>query len=386
MTRAPLEALLATLAVATATYALAQAEGPVKIETIQGNRVEAGAIATSVGALMQQCGVTGLSLAVVHDGSVVYAGAFGALDRCVTTPVGSNTVFRAASLSKPVFAYLVMRLVDRKSIDLDTPLFRYLPEPLFTYPRYRDLRDDRRFATITARWVLSHQTGFPNWRWQNKDERLDIKFPPGQRFAYSGEGYEYLQFVLENKLGRSLQRLAGEHVFTPLGMTRSSFVLEERFEGCIATELAGVPEFLKARMRTEASAAGSLVTTASDYGRFLAAVMRGEGLTPESAREMTRPQVKVASARLFGPLALQEGGAPGGLAWALGWGRFETRLGDAIFHIGREARCENYVVAYLQRGVGMVVLAAGDGREAVSPKLVARVIGDGYSPFEWAGY
>jgi len=386
MTRVPLEVLVATAAVFSAAHTFAQGEGPVQIETIQGNRVEPGTIASSVAGLMQQSGVTGLSLAVVHDGTVVYTGAFGALDRCGTTPVGDRTVFRAASLSKPVFAYLIMKLVDRRAIDLDTPLFRYLPEPLFTYPRYRDLRDDRRFATITARWVLSHQTGFPNWRWQNKDERLDIKFPPGRRFAYSGEGYEYLQFVVENKLGRSLQQLAREHVFTPLGMTRSSFVLEERFEGCIATEFAGVPEFLKTRMRTEASAAGSLVTTAADYGRFLAAVMRGEGLTPESAREMIRPQVQVASTRMFGPLSVQEGSAPGGLAWCLGWGRFATRLGDAIFHVGREPGCENYVVAYLQRGVGMVVLAAGEGREAVSPKLVARVIGDAYSPFEWAGY
>ncbi len=372
--------------VALAQDSPAAADRSVEVRTIQGSRVEVGTIEGSVGALMEGCGVTALSLAVVNDGRVVYTAGFGTLTRGASTPVGSSTVFRAASLSKPVFAYLVLRLVDRGAIDLDTPLFRYLSRPVFTYPEYGELRSDQRFKTITARRVLSHQTGFPNWRWQNKGERLDIKFQPGQGFGYSGEGYEYLQFILEKKLGRSLQQLATENVFVPLGMSQSSFVLEERFEGCLAAELSRAPEFLKTKMRTEASAAGSLVTSAADYGRFLTAVMNGEGLSPKSTREMLSPQVKVMSRRLFGPLAVESGGAPDGLAWCLGWGRFESRLGEGIFHVGQEAGCENYVVAYPVQGVGMVIFAAGGGRQAIAPKLAVRVIGDCYSPFQWAGY
>ena len=358
---------------------------PAQVRTVQGNRVPVTSIAGFVGPLMETCGVTDLSVAVINDDRVVYTGTFGPRGLSSGAAGEPLTVFRAASLSKPVFAYLVMKLVDRNLLDLDTPLFRYLPKPVFTYPGYQDLRYDRRYEVITARLVLSHQTGFPNWRWQNPTQRLDIRFFPGKRFGYSGEGYQYLQFVVEKKLGKGLAQIAREEVFLPLAMTQTSFELEERFEGHIAADLSRAPEFLKEKMRTEASAAGSLLTTAADYGRFVTAVMNGEGLSPKSAKEMLRPQVRITSRKLLGPLAAETSENTIGLSWCLGWGRFETGLGDAIFHVGQEDGCENYVVVFLREKVGMVILSAGEGREAVSAKLVARVIGDGYSPFHWIG-
>ena len=358
---------------------------PAQVRTVQGNWVPVASIAGFVEPLMETCGVTALSLAVLNDGKVVYTGTFGPRASPSGAAVEPLTVFRAASLSKPVFAYLVMKLVDRNLLDLDTPLFRYLPKPVFTYPGYEDLRYDRRYEVITARLVLSHQTGFPNWRWQNPTERLDIQFFPGKKFSYSGEGYQYLQFVVEKKLGKDLAQIAREEVFLPLGMTQTSFELEERFEGHLAADLSGAPEFLKEKMQTEASAAGSLLTTAADYGRFVAAVSNGEGLTPKSAKEMLRPAVRITSSSLFGPQAVKTDKNTTGLSWCLGWGRFETGPGDAIFHVGQESGCENYVVVFLREKVGMVILSAGEYREAISPKLVARVIGDGYSPFHWIG-
>jgi CubicO group peptidase (beta-lactamase class C family) len=358
---------------------------PAQVRTVQGNWVPVASIAGFVGPLMGTCGISDLSIAVINDGRVVYTGGFGPRASSSGAAVEPLTVFRAASLSKPVFAYLVMKLVDRKLLGLDTPLFRYLSRPVFTYPGYEELRYDRRYEVITARLVLSHQTGFPNWRWQNPTEHLGIEFFPGKRFGYSGEGYQYLQFVLEKKLSKGLAQIAREEVFLPLGMTQTSFELEERFEGHIAADLGGVPEFLKEKMRAEASAAGSLLTTAMDYGRFVTAVMQGEGLSSKSAAEMLRPQVRITSRRLLGPQAATTDDETTGLSWCLGWGRFETALGDAIFHVGQETGCENYVVVFLREKVGMVILSAGEGREAISPRLVARVIGDGYSPFHWIG-
>jgi D-alanyl-D-alanine-carboxypeptidase/D-alanyl-D-alanine-endopeptidase len=358
---------------------------PAQVRTVQGSWVPVASIAGFVGPLMETCAVTDLSMAVLNDGKVIYTGAFGPGASSSGAPLEPLTVFRAASLSKPVFAYLVMKLVDRNLLDLDTPLFRYVPKPVFTYPGYQDLRYDRRYEVITARLVLSHQTGFPNWRWQNPTERLDIRFFPGKRFGYSGEGYQYLQFIVEKKLGKGLAQIARDEVFLPLGMTQTSFELEERFEGHIAADLSRAPAFLKDKMRTEASAAGSLLTTAADYGRFVTAVLNGEGLSPRSGKEMLRPQVRITSRRLLGPEAAKTDDNTTGLSWCLGWGRFETGLGDAIFHVGQETGCENYVVVFLREKVGMVILSAGEGREAISPKLVARVIGDGYSPFHWLG-
>jgi CubicO group peptidase (beta-lactamase class C family) len=360
-------------------------ERPAQVRTVQGSWVPVASVAGFVGPLMETCGVTDLTMAVINDGKVIYTGAFGPGASSSGAAVEPLTVFRAASLSKPVFAYLVMKLVDRHLLDLDTPLFRYLPRPVFTYAGYEELRYDRRYEVITARLVLSHQTGFPNWRWQNPTQHLDIRFFPGKRFGYSGEGYQYLQFVVEKKLGKGLAQIAREEVFVPLGMTWTSFELEKRFEGHIAANLSRAPEFLKEKMRTEASAAGSLLTTAADYGRFVTAVLNGEGLSPKSAGEMLRPAVGITSRSLFGPQAAETSENTIGLSWCLGWGRFETGLGDAIFHVGQEEGCENYVVVFLREKVGMIILSAGEVREAISPRLVARVIGDGYSPFHWIG-
>src|SRR6185295_2724162 len=103
----------------------------------------------------------------------------------VTTgrPVDPRTIFEAASISKPIVALGALDLVRRGALSLDTPLDAYLPEPY--------LPVDRRASTITARMVLGHTTGFPNWR--PRGEPLALLRDPGTRFGYSGEGYVYLQ-------------------------------------------------------------------------------------------------------------------------------------------------------------------------------------------------
>src|SRR6266550_437312 len=126
--------------------------------------------------------------------------------------VDDDTVFAAASLSKPVFASGVMSLVDAGALELDRPLTDYVAEPY--------LADDERAASITARIVLSHTTGFPNWR---EDGPLFLRWPPGTRWGYSGEGYAYLQQVVEHLTGVSLDRYLADAVLAPLGMDDSTF-------------------------------------------------------------------------------------------------------------------------------------------------------------------
>lgn len=100
----------------------------------------------------------------------------------------------AASLTKPVFATMVMQLVDEHVIELDKPVYEYLPKPLPEYPAYKDLADDRRFKQITMRILLDHTSGFPNWRWLMDDKKLRIYFMPGSKFAYSWEGIDLAQW------------------------------------------------------------------------------------------------------------------------------------------------------------------------------------------------
>jgi CubicO group peptidase (beta-lactamase class C family) len=173
---------------------------------------------------MKDGDVPGLSLAVVKDGRVLFHGAFGAKDVSTGARVGDDTIFEAASLSKPVFAYAVAKLVDARKLDLDTSVSKYLPG---------DYVDDPRLRLITVRHVLSHTTGFPNWR--PDGQRLKIHFAPGERFSYSGEGFVYLQKAVERSTGETLEALMKRLVFEPLRMTSSSYVWEERFEGRKAT-------------------------------------------------------------------------------------------------------------------------------------------------------
>lgn len=162
------------------------------------------------------------SVAVVSDSVCSFTRAWGGGFGSLAGAANDETVFRAASLSKPVLAWIALLLVKEGRLDLDRP-FSTLPEPpLTSLPDWADLADDPRWKAITARHVLTHGTGFPNWRRQLPDRRLRILFDPGTRFSYSGEGYRLLQHVVERIAGADLESLAAARVFRPLGMTRTS--------------------------------------------------------------------------------------------------------------------------------------------------------------------
>jgi CubicO group peptidase (beta-lactamase class C family) len=160
--------------------------------------------------LMTEADIPGLSIAVIRDSKVIWTRGFGVTNSETKARVNDNTVFEAASLTKPVFAYAVLKLVDNGKLDLDTPLVKYLPG------RY-DVGDDPRLDQITARRVLSHTTGFPNWR-PRGDKTLKMYFSPGLRFSYSGEGFVYLSKVVEQITGESQQAFIKRTVFDPLDM------------------------------------------------------------------------------------------------------------------------------------------------------------------------
>ena len=234
-------------------------------------------LAREVPRFLRISGVPGLSMAVVRGGRVVWAGAFGTRDDSAQTPVDTATVFEAASLSKPVFAYLVLRLADRGELDLDRPLAEMLE-----YPR---VPRDPRARRITARMVLSHGTGLPNWG----GERLTLQFEPGTAYGYSGEGFVYLQKAIERATGQSLEALARREVFEPLGMARSSYVWQERFEGNAAQAKDWLWRVAPIDRWVEPNAAYTLLTTAPDYARFVAAVLTGRGLSPATWQAFLTP-------------------------------------------------------------------------------------------------
>lgn len=177
------------------------------VEKINGERVAFSELDAALLQIMNNAGVAGLSCAIINDSKIVYQKAFGYRDENTGALNNTETIFRAASFSKTVFAYLVMLLAEDGIIDLDRPLQDYLDRPLWEYPTYADLDDDPRAARITARMVLRHTTGFPNWRFLTNDGKLRIMFEPGSRFSYSGEGIHLLQMVVEKITGKGLEAL-----------------------------------------------------------------------------------------------------------------------------------------------------------------------------------
>jgi D-alanyl-D-alanine-carboxypeptidase/D-alanyl-D-alanine-endopeptidase len=174
-------------------------------------------------SLMKAANVQGLAITIFNNNGPVYKKTFGYKRIDTKEPIKTSTNFYGASLSKVVFAVLVMKFVEEGVLDLDKPLQDYLPKPIFEYTpakkwhdNYSDLKNDSLYKKITARMCLDHTTGFANWRWYEPDQKLRVNFQPGLKYSYSGEGLVYLQVVLEKMLGKSLEELMQEKIFRPL--------------------------------------------------------------------------------------------------------------------------------------------------------------------------
>jgi CubicO group peptidase (beta-lactamase class C family) len=293
--------------------------------------------------------IPGISVAVIKDFKVVYHRGFGLKNTMTREPINDDTVFEAASMTKPVFAYTVLRLVDRQLLDLDTPLYNYLP--------YDDIAYDDRYKLITARMVLTHRTGFPNWR----SGKLDIKFTPGTQVSYSGEGFVYLGKVVERLTGKKLVDLCREEVFAPLGIENASLVWNEDMARKSATGHSGQSPLGKGKP-SQPNVAASLHVNAQNYARFLIAVLRGRGLSGPTAREMLRPQVKIL------------GDTSDNGWWGLGIAIEETPFGRNYGHGGRNPGFTSHSMLYKDRGVGYVFLVNNDDASKVENVLNAYLI------------
>ncbi|HEV2148347.1 MAG TPA: serine hydrolase [Longimicrobiaceae bacterium] len=335
----------------------------------------AAALEAALPSLLEEGEVPGAALALVEDGRVAWTRGFGVKHAATGEPVTPGTVFEAASLSKPVFAYAVLKLVDQGRLDLDAPLSRYLPEPY--------VAGDERLHRITARTVLSHTTGLPNWRRGNQPLRIGME--PGARFSYSGEGYVYLQKAVEHLTGEPLDALVRRLVLEPLGMTSSSFVWQERYDTLKAHAHDASGRVAGRNRAVLANAASSLETTAGDYGRFLAAVLRGEGLRLETAREMLRPQVAVEEA-CTQCVGQPEGARSEAISWGLGWGLQRVEGDTALWHWGDNGNMQAYVAALRGSGRGVVLLTNGANGLSVAPEIVRIALGADQPSFAWLGY
>jgi CubicO group peptidase (beta-lactamase class C family) len=339
--------------------------------------------------LMDTGEVTGLCIGIINNDKPAYIKSYGYKNKPRNELNDTSTCFYAASLSKPLFAYLVMQLVDEGVIDLDRSLSEYLPKPLPGYKNYKDLAGDKRWRLITARECLDHTTGFPNWRQFNPhdDQKLEIFFNPGERFAYSGEGIYLLQMIVETITGRSLEDLAEEKIFRPLGMTRTSFVWRSSFEKDYAVGHDMNEDTLPKNKRTSANAAGSMETTIADYTRFVAAVLQGKGLSVKSEHETFSPQIGIYTKHEFPSLNNDTTSAYKNinLSYGLGWGLFASKYGKAFFKEGHDEGWEHYVIGLPGEEFAIIIMTNSSNGESIFKELVENIAGI-VIPWDWEGY
>ncbi len=355
----------------------------------------------SLPRLLELASVPGLGLGVVNNGRV-WSRGFGRAVEDPAQEASPETVFEAASLGKPLFAYAVLRLVDAKVLDLDRALYEYLP-----------LTDAAgvQMRRVTVRQVLSHTTGLANWRQQPGP--LEPAEEPAHHFSYSGEAYVYLQRVLEAATGKPFARLMREQVLDPLGMKHSSYVWLPEFESRMAAGYDGKENRLDvqaaigrrtleiaeqwgtplAEWRYEDSmraiplvnpqwpalplymvpnAATSLLTTVSDYVKFLTRVVGASGsdglrLSPDTLRAMFNPVVRLNSA----------------LFWGLGWGIQRDEHGEVLWHWGANNSFRNFVIADVPNRRAVVVFTNSENGPRLYERVIVAVTGHDHPAFLW---
>ena len=356
------------------------------------------AIDAEVGKIMTNTRANGMAVAVIDHGKVGYVQSYGTRN-AKGDPLATDTVMYGASLTKTVFAYTVMQLVDLGKLkldtpieaDLDKPLPSYGPDPVFPdkYGPYKDLAGDPRWEKITPRMCLTHSTGFSNFWFIEPDHKLHIHFEPGTHFSYSGEGFILLQFVIEH--GRKAQGLGldvGDLTkanFDRLGMTRTSLVWHNGQDPNVADGWndQGQPQAHEKRSKVRVS--GSMNTTISDLAKFTAALVSGDGLSPASRAEITRPVLHIPTAGQFPlflpdlPPAEQRKDLYAGLGVAL----FDGPQGHGFYKGGHDGQTANTMVC-IEATQRCVLILSNDVRsEAGFAQLVRFILGDTGVPYEW---
>lgn len=335
--------LLFILSASLISGSMANAQGDKTADSGNGDQIE---------KLLRENRIPALGLGVIRDGKLERVRVLGELKS--GEPAPHDTIFNVASLTKPVVAVLTLKLVSAGKWDLDEPLHKYWVDP--------DLKDDPRHKKLTTRLILSHRTGFANWRWLNESKKLEFGFEPGTKYQYSGEGLEYLRRALENKFQKPVERLAQELIFRPLGMKDTRFFWDEGMKEtrfAIGHDAKGGA--YKPYKNTKANAADDLLTTVEDYGKFLVSVMNGDGLSKDVFREMVSHQVQTKESKYFG----------------LGWEIYDLGGGEyALSHGGSDEGVKTLVFLLPKSKHGLIIFTNSDNGTNVYEALIQAYLKD----------
>ena len=346
---------------------------------------------------MEVAGVPGLVFSLIEERQLKATYTAGVKNSETKEPVAENTVFQAASLSKPVFAYGVLSLQQDGKFDLDKPLDDYLSLP--------ESNEIPQLKQITARQALTHATGLQNWRF-NTEESFEFAFEPDTNFSYSGEGYFYVQRVIEQILGQSIESFLQERVLRPFGMKNSTYIWQTEHKALIsmghrdrgrkadpwnmwmgqklleigaprAKPLDGwmYQDFVEALPQVHSSlpplpnnmipnVAGSLLTTAPEYAQFMLRLLDPKD---EIARHMLTPQHRLNSV----------------LSWGLGIGLEKVNDDSCFWHWGDNGIFGNFMFGNPTTGRGIIILSNEARGLFICERILREVNGHDLAAFLW---
>ena len=366
-----------------------------RIVRLDGTEIHKDSLTMKIDQLIKKANAHGIAIAVFNENKVTYQRNFGYKDYEKKIALNDSTNIYGASFSKAVFGVLVMKLVENGVIDLDTPLQSYLPKKIYEYKpetRWHDdfsaLKNDSLYHKITARMCLNHTTGFANSRWFESDYQLRVNRAPGSRYSYSGEGFIYLQVVLEKILGKNLEALAQELIFEPLNMDRTSYQWQPKFEKNFAYGHNTLGEKYAKDIDNEPRGGSTLETTSKDYTKFLEAVLQHKILSKKSWDEVFRPQIRIRSVKQFGPLALKDSTLNDAIqqSYGLGWGILQTPYGKGVFKEGHGNGFQHYSILFPKTKKGIMMMTNSDNGESIFKELLELAMKDIYTPSAWENY
>lgn len=312
---------------------------------------------------MKEYKIPGLSIALINDGKIVYHRNFGYANFKDEIPVTDNTIFEAASISKSVFAVFAMTYVEEGKLDLDRPLFEYLS--------YQDIAYDERYKKITARMVLSHRSGFPNWRENEDDKKLKIKFDPGTDYEYSGEGYQYLARVLRNIEGTSWEDLETSFQYKiakPLGLEHTVFIQTPYTRANRAEPYDDNGNWIDWQNNYwykkddgKFNSAASLHTEPLDFSKWMIGVMNKEILTEKSYAELLKHHSEISNSGIE-------------VYYTLGFFNLGNPYNNVFLHGGSNDGFSCYYLMDLEKKWGYVLFTNSGSGERLGDDLTGYMI------------
>lgn len=300
---------------------------------------------------LQEKHIPALGIAYIEKGKVKTMKLYGDLKPGTPAPV--NAVFNVASITKTITTMVTLNLVNSGKWQLDEPVAHYWTDP--------DLKDDPRSQKLTTRDILTHRTGFPNWRSQLPGSKLAFQADPGTKYQYSGEGFEYLRRALESKFHRGLDQLADSIIFKPLGMKDTRFTWNNADESRFAYPFDAAGKQLAVTKNTKPNAADLLKTTIPDYTKFIQWMFKGGRLSKKLFAQMASHQVQTKADAYMG----------------LGWAIYDP-IGNgeyALSHGGHDPGVHTIAFMFPRSKRALVIFTNSDNGMQLYPGLIAGYLG-----------